>query len=121
MVSQLVEMMLRPFRANDAEEVRACLDSNGGVDKLRLTFFKEGDLGNDGVWDIWKVEGPAFSWYLPRFAARPHVAERGAQSLIDGQCVNGSSAHDRGNVAIRRWADHASARSVAKHSTTAGR
>ena len=70
MVSELVEMMLRPFRANDAEEVRSCLDSNGGVDKLRLTYFKEGDLGNDGVWDIWKVEGPAFSWF---FRGSPHV------------------------------------------------
>jgi hypothetical protein len=70
MVSQLLEMMLRPFRANDAEEVRECLAINGGVEKLRLTFFKEGDLGNDGVWDIWKLEGPAFSWY---FRGSPHV------------------------------------------------
>ena len=68
--SQLLEMMLRPFRAFDAEEVRACLDGNGGVDKLRLTFFKEGDIGNDGVWDIWKLEGPAFSWF---FRGSPHV------------------------------------------------
>ncbi len=70
MVSQLVEMMLRPFRACDAAEVRACLDSTGGVDKLRLTFAKEGDIGNDGVWDIWKLEGPAFSWF---FRGSPHV------------------------------------------------
>ncbi|MFI5456109.1 MAG: DUF3500 domain-containing protein [Isosphaerales bacterium] len=70
MVTQLVEMMLRPFRAFDAEEVRACLDAGGGVDKLRLTFSKEGDIGNDGVWDIWKLEGPAFSWF---FRGSPHV------------------------------------------------
>jgi hypothetical protein len=70
MVSQLLEMMLRPFRAFDATEVRSCVDVNGGVDKMRLTFFKEGDIGNDGVWDIWKLEGPAFSWY---FRGSPHV------------------------------------------------
>ena len=70
MVRQLLEMMLGPFRACDAAEVRECLDGNGGVDKLRLTFFKEGDIGNDGVWDIWKLEGPAFSWY---FRGSPHV------------------------------------------------
>jgi len=70
MVTQLVEKMLLPFRAFDAEEVRECLGSNGGVDKLRLTFFKEGDIGNDGVWDIWKLEGPAFSWF---FRGSPHV------------------------------------------------
>jgi hypothetical protein len=70
MVSQLVDMMLRPFRTCDADEVRACLESTGGVDKLRLTFAKEGDIGNDGVWDIWKLEGPAFSWF---FRGSPHV------------------------------------------------
>jgi len=70
MVRQLLEMMLRPFRACDADEVRECLEANSGVDKLRLTFFKEGDIGNDGVWDIWKLEGPAFSWY---FRGSPHV------------------------------------------------
>jgi hypothetical protein len=70
MVRDLLEMLLRPFRASDAAEVRECLDVNGGVDKLRMTFFKEGDLGNDGVWDIWKLEGPAFSWY---FRGSPHV------------------------------------------------
>jgi hypothetical protein len=70
MVSELLEMMLRPFRAFDAEEVRSCLDASGGVDKLRLTFSKEGDIGNDGVWDIWKLEGPAFSWF---FRGSPHV------------------------------------------------
>jgi hypothetical protein len=70
MVRELVEMMLRPFRAVDAQEVRECLETAGGVDKLRLTFAKEGDIGNDGVWDIWKLEGPAFSWF---FRGSPHV------------------------------------------------
>ena len=54
----------------DAAEVRECRDLNGGVDKLRLSFYKEGDIGNDGVWDIWKLEGPAFSWF---FRGSPHV------------------------------------------------
>jgi hypothetical protein len=70
MVRQLLEMMLRPFRAADASEVRECVEVAGGPDKLRLTYFKEGDIGNDSVWDIWKVEGPAFAWY---FRGSPHV------------------------------------------------
>ncbi|MGC8638708.1 MAG: DUF3500 domain-containing protein [Isosphaeraceae bacterium] len=70
MVRQLLEMMLRPFRACDAAEVRECLEAAGGPDKLRLTYFKEGDIGHDSVWDIWKLEGPAFSWY---FRGSPHV------------------------------------------------
>jgi hypothetical protein len=70
MVQELLGMLTSPFRAFDAEEVRECLASAGGADKLRLTYFKEGDIDNDGVWDIWKLEGPAFAWY---FHGSPHV------------------------------------------------
>ncbi len=70
MVRDLLEMMLRPFRAVDVAEVHECLDLNGGVDKMRITYFQEGDLGKDGVWDIWKLEGPAFAWY---FRGSPHA------------------------------------------------
>ncbi len=70
MVKKLLEDMLTPFRKCDAEEVQACLQNAGGVEPLRLTYYKEGDIGNDGVWDIWKLEGPAFSWY---FRGSPHV------------------------------------------------
>lgn len=70
MVQKLLKDMLLPFRATDVEEVQECLRDAGGADKLRLTYFKEGDIGNDGVWDIWKLEGPAFSWY---FHGSPHV------------------------------------------------
>lgn len=70
MVKKLLADMLTPFRKCDAEEVQSCLREAGGIDPLRLTYFKQGDIGNDGVWDIWKVEGPAFSWY---FRGSPHV------------------------------------------------
>jgi hypothetical protein len=70
MVQQLLKDLIRPFRAFDVEEVQECLQEAGGGDKLRLTFFKEGDIGDDQVWDIWKLEGPAFAWY---FHGSPHV------------------------------------------------
>ncbi len=70
MVRKLLADMLTPFRAVDAEEVQTCLRESGGPDALRLTYFKDGDIGDDGIWDIWKLEGPAFSWY---FHGSPHV------------------------------------------------
>ncbi len=70
MVRALIVQLLSNIRAFAANEVRACWGANGGVDQPRLTFFKEGDIGNDGVWDIWKLEGPAFSWF---FRGSPHV------------------------------------------------
>lgn len=70
MVRKLLKDMLLPYRAVDVEEVNACINDAGGPDRMRITFYKEGDIGNDGVWDIWKLEGPAFAWY---FRGSPHV------------------------------------------------
>ena len=46
------------------------LKATGGVDKLNMAFYQEGDLQNDKEWDIWRVEGPAFVWH---FRGHPHV------------------------------------------------
>ena len=47
-----------------------CLKKQGGLDGCNLAFYKEGDLGDDGEWDNWRLEGPAFVWY---FRGSPHV------------------------------------------------
>ena len=70
MVQKLLQDLTSPFRAFDVEEVQECLKEAGGADKLRLTYYKDGDIGNDKVWDIWRLEGPAFVWY---FHGSPHV------------------------------------------------
>jgi hypothetical protein len=84
-VRKLIENLLSPFRKVDVDEVQACLAGAGGLDKLRITFYKEGDLGDDGVWDNWKLEGPAFAWF---FRSSPHshvwlnVAEAPAKDVL---------------------------------------
>jgi hypothetical protein len=65
-LSKLVE----PYRDADRDEAMACLKAQGGLEKCSLAFYKEGDLGNDKVWDCWRIEGPAFVWY---FRGEPHV------------------------------------------------
>lgn len=70
MVQQLLKDLTSPFRSFDVDEIQECLRDAGGADKLRLTYYKEGDIGNDGIWDIWKLQGPAFTWY---FHGSPHV------------------------------------------------
>ena len=42
----------------------------GGVDKLHMAFYEQGDLEGDKVWDIWRLEGPSFVWH---FRGAPHV------------------------------------------------
>ena len=58
---------LRPMF--DADEAMKLVEA-GGVENLHLAFYKNQDLGNDGVWDVWQVEGPHMVWY---FRGAPHV------------------------------------------------
>ncbi len=71
LVGQVLRSLLEPFRESDIEEVLAAINANGGSDKLHISFYKEGDMPDkDGIWDRWKLEGPAFVWY---FRGSPHV------------------------------------------------
>ena len=69
-VENVLAILLEPYRTRDRDEVRGCLAKQGGLDQCRLAFYKDGDLGDDGVWDNWRLEGPAFVW---NFRGAPHV------------------------------------------------
>jgi hypothetical protein len=61
--------LLAPFRKADAEESMKLIEKNG-FDKLHMAFYKNHDVGDDKVWDVWQIEGPAMLWY---FRGDPHV------------------------------------------------
>ena len=61
--------VLAPFRKRDADEALKMVDA-AGFDNLHMAFYKNEDIGNDGVWDVWQIEGPAMLWY---FRGDPHV------------------------------------------------
>ncbi|CAN5313473.1 DUF3500 domain-containing protein [soil metagenome] len=61
--------LLAPYRQSDAAEAMRLMEASG-IDNLHLAFFKQQDVGNDGVWDVWQVEGPHAFWY---FRGDPHV------------------------------------------------
>lgn len=69
-VADVLSALLEPYRLSDRAEVRKCLEKQGGLDACQLSFYQEGDLGNDKVWDNWRLEGPSFVWY---FRGTPHV------------------------------------------------
>jgi hypothetical protein len=69
-LQKLLSSLLEHYRTEDQDEALACLKKQGGLDACSLSFYKDQDLGNDGVWDNWRVEGPAFVWYYRGF---PHV------------------------------------------------
>jgi hypothetical protein len=69
-VQQVLAALVEPYRTSDQEEVTRCLTAQGGLEKCRLAFYQTGDLGDDKVWDVWRLEGPAFVWH---FRGSPHV------------------------------------------------
>jgi hypothetical protein len=69
-LQSVLRLLLEPFRQSDQDEVTRCLKVQGGLDACNLAFYKEGDLGKDGIWDNWRLEGPSFVWY---FRGKPHV------------------------------------------------
>jgi len=70
LVEQVVKVILAPYRDEDVAEALAIEKAGGGLDAMHMAFYENGDLGGDQVWDIWKLEGPAFAWF---FHGSPHV------------------------------------------------
>lgn len=68
-VNKVLGDLLALFRKEDRIEALKHINSNG-FDNHHIAFFKEGDIGNDRVWDVWQIEGPAMVWY---FRGEPHV------------------------------------------------
>ena len=69
-LERVLGVLLEPYRTVDRNEVRGCLTAQGGLDRCRLAFYQDDDLGDDGLWDNWRLEGPAFVWH---FRGSPHV------------------------------------------------
>jgi hypothetical protein len=69
-MQKTLRLLIAPYRNADQEEVMNCLKAQGGLDKCSLAFYAAGDLGDDGQWDNWRLEGPSFVWY---FRGTPHV------------------------------------------------
>jgi hypothetical protein len=69
-LQKVMAMLIEPYRQSDRDEVTHCLKSQGGLDACHLAYYAQNDIGKDGVWDIWRLEGPAFVWH---YRGAPHV------------------------------------------------
>lgn len=63
-------VLMAPYRQEDRDEVMEIVKKTGGVESLNMAFYQKHDLESDKVWDVWRVEGPAFVWH---FRGAPHV------------------------------------------------
>jgi len=69
-LQKAVKLVFEPYRNTDRDEVNECLNKQGGLDACSLAFYAQGDIGDDGIWDNWRLEGPSFVFY---FRGSPHV------------------------------------------------
>lgn len=70
LVEQVLKDLLLPFRQKDVAEAMRYIKAKGGVDSLYMSFYKNLDVGKDGVWDVWQLESENMVWYFRGF---PHV------------------------------------------------
>ena len=70
LVDAVLADLLLPFRNEDREEVMKLIRDAGGIPALSMSFYKNMDIGSDGVWDVWQLESPTMLWY---FRGAPHV------------------------------------------------
>lgn len=68
--AKTLKALIAPYREADQEEIMACVKKQGGLEACSLAFYKDEDIGDDGVWDNWRLEGPSFVWH---FRGSPHV------------------------------------------------
>ena len=69
-VERLLNSLIDPYRPIYQAQVKECLRRQGGLRACSLAFYRDGDLGDDGEWDNWRLEGPSFVWY---FRGAPHT------------------------------------------------
>lgn len=67
---EILATLIEPYRTSDRDEVLRCLQTQGGLDACHIAFYQEGDIGEDKVWDVWRIEGPSFVWH---YRGSPHV------------------------------------------------
>lgn len=76
LAQEVLKKLMDPYRLADQQEIVRALAAQGGLDGCSLSFYskdKDGqsvDVGDDGVWDVWRIEGPSFVWH---FRGEPHV------------------------------------------------
>src|SRR5438128_11315770 len=70
LVEKVLADLLMPFRKKDSDEAMRYIKEAGGVGSLCMSFYKNLDIGSDGVWDVWQLESPNMVRY---FRGAPHV------------------------------------------------
>ncbi len=66
----LIDGILETYPEDDVEYAQKCLQHNGGLESLWLSYYREGEVDRSGEFQIFRLEGPAAVFY---FRGYPHV------------------------------------------------
>jgi len=69
-VRDIVERIFSTYPPDDVAYARQCLDANGGIDALFLSYYQHGQDGDIFEGQVFRLEGPAAVFY---FRGYPHV------------------------------------------------
>lgn len=68
---QTIRDMLAMFRADDVQATIDAIQTTNLIERLHVSWYAgQYDIGSDGVWDTWQIEGPDMVWY---FRGEPHI------------------------------------------------
>jgi len=70
LVEKVMRELVSPYRKEDGEEVLEIIKANGGMEKISLAFYQEGQTSDKEPWSFWRLEGPGFVW---SYRALPHI------------------------------------------------
>ncbi|MFT5191646.1 MAG: hypothetical protein ACI957_004688 [Verrucomicrobiales bacterium] len=68
-VKKVLADILAPYRQADVSEAMKLIQQSG-FKNLHMAFYKNDDVGEDGIWDTWQIEGPSMVCF---FRGDPHV------------------------------------------------
>jgi hypothetical protein len=70
LVEKVMRTVVSPYRKEDGDEVMDIVKANGGLEKVHLAFYQDGNATDNQRWHFWRLEGPGFVW---NYRVLPHV------------------------------------------------
>lgn len=68
---ETMRRMMAMFRKDDVDATVSTIQEKRVIDRLHISWYGgKYDVGSDGVWDTWQIEGPDMVWY---FRGQPHI------------------------------------------------
>src|SRR6266850_2176781 len=105
LAQQLVDSIFSTYPPDDVTYARECLDANGGLDALFLTYYQHGEDGGIPEGQVFRLEGPGAVFHFrgyPHVHAFLNVAMDGDAPLSVGEPVGDNPA----------WLDHAGVKAL---------